>query len=42
MPEAMPSAMQRRGEERRGLRGEGGHLSRTTQLGLAREGNQTP
>jgi hypothetical protein len=27
MPHALPEAMQRRGEERRGLRGEGGHLA---------------
>lgn len=37
MRKAMPQAMQRRGEERRGLRGEGGHLIWDTRLSNARE-----
>lgn len=37
MHKAMPQAMQRRGEERRGLRGEGGHLIWDIRLSNARE-----
>lgn len=41
MRDAMRNAMQRRGEERRGLRGEGGHLYLDTKLSHAREEQAT-